>query len=174
MKPGALESLRGIQVALAEAITPSLGDVYSQDVAQTLTMLLESISAEWDSAAEDLQADNEAVRTLLDRASSVIPLLDGKGSGQALAKQIEDAVSRPPSTSLLLSELAAENETLRGALESTLVALEDHAAGPASAEPMELREAIYSHLRVWSAAGWSFWDVASFRERMAAIHSRGR
>ena len=65
MRPGSLESLRGVQTALAESIVPQLASAYGQDIAGTLQMLLESLAAEWDSLVEDLSEDNRRMRELL-------------------------------------------------------------------------------------------------------------
>ena len=42
---------------------------------------------------------------------------------------------------------------------------------PGSEKIDEVRIRIYKHLKEVSARGWSFWDVSSFRGRMAAINS---
>ena len=54
MRPKGIESIRAIQSALAEVIAPALISPFAQDAAQTLQMLLESLAAEWDSAADQL------------------------------------------------------------------------------------------------------------------------
>ena len=83
----------------------------------------------------------------------------------------EDAIAVTPAATLRISELTAESESLRAALEKVVEALEDIAAGSADAPAMALRRSIYAHLRTEAGAGWSFWDVASFRERMVALKS---
>ncbi len=172
MKPGGLASLRGIQVAIADALVPEMSSAYVQDVAQTLTMLLESLAAGWDTAAEDLASGNREVRLLLVEAVAVFSLPTNRNEPAALlVKQCEDAISVAPAASLRISELTAESESLRAPLENVLVALEDIAAGPAGAPAMTLRRSIYAHLRTEAGAGWSFWDLTSFRERMAALKS---
>ena len=172
MKPGGIESLRGLQAALADSIIPELQAMYAQDVAQTIAMLIESIAADWDTAADDLKTGNAAVRGLLREAFSVFSRLEaGNEQAGTLVKQVEEAVALPPAASLRISELTSESEQLRATLERVLVALEDIAAGPEDHPAMALRESIYSHLRIGAAAGWSFWDVASFRERMARLKS---
>jgi hypothetical protein len=174
MRPGSLDALRGIQTAIAEAIVPELQTVFAQDVAQVNNMLIESIAADWDSLVEDLQVDSSAVRALLEKAVSVLsPMVEGNELLSAHVTEIKGTLS-PGSNVLRISELTSENDTLRGALERTLVALEDIAAGPGDASAMALREAVYAHLRTVSAAGWSFWDVSSFRERMTALKSEDK
>ena len=171
MKPGGIASLRGIQAALADALVPELTTAYAQDAAQTLTMLLESLAAGWDTAAEDLVSGNAAVRDLLSQAVQVFVAGDGNEPAAPLVKLCEDAIAVPPAASLRLSALTAESESLRAVLERVVEALEDIAAGSADAPAMGLRRSIYAHLRTEAGAGWSFWDVASFRERMVALKS---
>jgi hypothetical protein len=108
---------------------------------------------------------------LLGKAVSILSGRVGNEPAGDLVSQIEEAIAAPSATSVRISELATESEKLRRVLEAVVVALEQIAAGPADAGAMALREAIYSHLRVEAGAGWSFWDVASFRERMAALKS---
>jgi hypothetical protein len=135
-------------------------------------MLLESLIGGLDSAVEDLVSGNRVVRELLSQAITVFSgEAGGNEQASALVKQCEEAIAVPPAARLLVSELTAEREALREALEQVLVALEDIAAGSADASAMALRRSIYAHLRTEAAAGWSFWDVASFRERMAALKS---
>jgi hypothetical protein len=171
VKPGGVESLRGIQAALADALVPELTSAYAQDAAQTLTMLLESLAAGWDTAVEDLVSANSAVRALLSQAVQVFAANEGNEPAASLVKMCEDAIAVPPAATLRISALTAESEALRAALEHVLVALEDIAAGSADAPAMALRRSIYAHLRTEAGAGWSFWDVASFRERMVALRS---
>jgi len=172
LKPDGITSLRGIQAALADALVPELSSAYAQDAAQTLTMLIESLVAGWDTAAEDLVSGNREVRRLLAEAVAVFSLpAAGNEPAAALVKLCEDAIAVPPVASLRISELTAESESLRAALEKVLVALEDIAAGSADVPAMALRWSIYAHLRGAAGAGWSFWDVASFRERMVRLKS---
>jgi hypothetical protein len=143
VKPDGIASLRGIQAALADALVPELTSAYTQDAAQTLTMLLESLAAEWDTAVEDLVSGNREVRRLLAEAVTVFsPPTNGNEQAAALVKQCEDAIAVAPAPSLRISTLAAEGERLRAALEKVLVALEDIAAGPVDAPAMALRRSI--------------------------------
>jgi hypothetical protein len=150
---------------------PELSSLYTQDAAQTLAMLLESLAADWDTAVEDLVSANTAVRDLLTQTISVLAPGEGNEPATAFVKQCEDAIGVPPAASLRISELTAESESLRAALEQVVEALEDIAAGSADAPAMALRRSIYAHLRTEAGAGWSFWDVASFRERMVTLKS---
>jgi hypothetical protein len=172
LKPGDLQSLRGVQAAIAETLVPELQSAFAQDAAQTLNMLLESLAGSLDSAVEDLVTNNKAVRGLLTEAARVFSTAaDGNEQAAAIVRKCEEAIAVRPASRLLVSELTAESEALRGALEQVLVALEDIAAGSADAPAMALRRSIYTHLKTEAAAGWSFWDIASFREKMAALKS---
>jgi hypothetical protein len=135
-------------------------------------MLIESIASEWDSLAEDLHTDNARMGELL--ATAVTRLRSfarGNETGDALVRQIEESSGGPGSPSLRISDLQAENERLRGSLERLIVVLEDAEPDPRYEALMGLRLAVYGHLRRVAAGGWSFWDMASFRERMAALKS---
>ena len=171
MKPGDNVSLRGVQSAIAGALVPELTSAYAQDAAQTLTMLVESLAGGWDSAVEDLVSGNARVRVLLSEAVSIFAVGGGNEPGASLVKVCEDAIAVPPTATLRISELTAESESLRAALEKVVEALEDVAAGSADASAMALRRSVYAHLRTEAGTGWSFWDVASFRERMVALKS---
>ena len=172
MRPGTLESLRGVQAAIADTILPELQAVYAQDVASMSQMLIESIASEWDSLAEDLHADSLRMRELLAAAiDSLRPFAGGNETIASIVRQIEELSGSPGAPSLRISDLTAENDRLRGLLERLIVALEDLQLDPRYGALMGLRSAIYGHLRRVAAGGWSFWDMASFRERMAALKS---
>jgi hypothetical protein len=164
-----LESLRAIQAALAEIMAPELTSPYAQDAAQTVQMLIESLAAEWNTAAADLQADNSALRALLARTRTLFAGPGGNDRTASLVTVIDDAIKAPPAASPALHDLRNENESLRGALERALEALEDMAVDGAPEKVLAVRSAVYSHLRQAALRGWSFWDVASFRERINAL-----
>jgi hypothetical protein len=171
MRPGSLESLRGIQAALAGSIIPELSSAYAQDTAGTLQMLIESLAAEWDGLVEELSEDNRLMRELLNEALSVLkPHSEGNETITRFVNKMEEPVGGS-GPSLRISVLNDENEALRGQLELLTVALEDVAPDPEYAALGDLRRAVYGHLRRVAASGWSFWDMASFRERMAALKS---
>lgn len=168
MRPTALESLRGLQAALVEAISPELSSMYAQDVTQTMQMLLESLAGETDRAAEDLRSDNQTVAALLSDAKSAIEVLPERNEQLSLlVPEIESVLAEPADGSLTISALTARNDRLCSTLERLLVALEDMAQAPETHTLMLARAAIYTHLRQVAVRGWSFWDVSSFRERMA-------
>ncbi len=144
----------------------------AQDTAQTLQMLLESVVGEWDTAADTLFRDNRSLGELLSQGLETvqsIPTVDHELS--ALSKDIQSVLEETPEESLALSALSDRNERLRGLLERSLVLLEDREGAPEFAPLMSLRRAIYVHLRQVAVRGWSFWDVLSFRERMARLRA---
>ena len=165
MKPATVESLRGIQAAMTEAIVPELSSAFAQDTAQTIQMLIESLAGEIDTAAEDLHADNRELRQIMSQARET---LAGRNEDAAsLVHQIDEVLVRSETEeeSLRLSSLTARNDQLRAVLEKVLMYLEDTAGQTDSLQP--LRQAAYAHLRRVAVRGWSFWDLMSFRERMA-------
>jgi hypothetical protein len=159
-----------VQAALAEVILPELQSLFGQDAVQVMSMMMESLAGEWDTAAQDLDSDNRALGELLSQAGSAIsslaqsnPSPEGRA---ALVKEIESVLGEAPAESLALSVLGARNSRLKGAMERVLVELEDAAGWPGMESLDAVRQAVYQHLRQVALRGWSFWDVASFRERM--------
>jgi len=172
VRPSAIEALRGVQEALLSTVAPELQTMLAQDTVQTVQMVLESLAAEWDTAADTLFRDNRRLGELLSQAREAVQAIpDVDPEMSALLKDIESVLEEPPEESLALSKLAQRNERLRGLLERTLVWLEDREGAPEFAPLMSLRNAIYMHLRQVAARGWSFWDVFSFRERMARLRA---
>jgi hypothetical protein len=172
MRPTGLESIRAIQAALADIIAPELTSAFAQDAAGTLQMLLESLAGDWDTAAEDLRCDNEALSVLLaasrDALDSALP---GNKSLASTVTDIENRLREIQDDSLTLSSLASRNHALRALLERILVAFED-LTGQSEYEKIDgMRQDIYAHLRKVATRGWSFWDISSFRERMVAVRS---
>lgn len=169
MRPNAIEVLRGLQGALMADIGPEVQSLFGQDMLQTVQMLLESVTNELDGAADSLVRDNQALRALLTRGADAVRTLDG-----GLAEEIADALDEPVDPSLTITALAAHNQRIRGLLERLLVICED-AVGTATENEalMAARSDAYRHLREVAARGWSFWDVFSFRERMARFRETG-
>ncbi|TMG05182.1 MAG: hypothetical protein E6I02_10005 [Chloroflexi bacterium] len=169
MRPTAIESLRAAQAALAELIAPELASAFALDAAQTVQMLLESLASEWDTAAETLSRDNETLSSLLSASGEALTGAPSRNESVApIVSQIE-RLRDDRASSLVLSDLASRNGSLRAALESVLVAFEELTGRPGSEMIDEVRNRIYNHLREEAARGWSFWDVSSFRGRMAAL-----
>jgi hypothetical protein len=172
MRPTGLESLRGLQAALADVISPELTSIFAQDTAGITQALVESIVGEWDTAGEDLRRDNETLAALLSasqRAFENSP--DSNESLSSIVSEIEIGLREPPKDSLTLSNLASRNGALMLILERVLMLAEDLAGEPGYDEITSLRRQIYAHLRDVATRGWSFWDISSFRERMAVLRS---
>jgi hypothetical protein len=175
MRPDGLESIHAVQSALAELIAPELTSPFTQDAAQTLQMLLESLAAEWDCAADELRSDNKTLGALLMSSGEAIKsALDGNESYAAVVSEIEQRLSEDVGDSIAISALSSRNDALRGTLEQILMAFEDVTGEPAFAAITSVRRDIYGHLRDVATRGWSFWDVSSFRGRMTAIRAAAR
>jgi len=172
VRPTGLESIRAAKAALAEVIFPELTSAFAQDVAQTVQMLLESLAGEWDSAPANLQHDNEALLQLLGAAREA---LKGAGRNESISSAVTEVEDRlgDRSDGLSLAELTARNDALRATLERILIVLEDITGAPGSEAIDAVRRDIYAHLRSVAVRGWSFWDITSFRGRMAEIRSPG-
>lgn len=167
MRPDGLEAIRAVQTALAEVIAPELQTPFARDTAQMLGMLLESIAGEWDGAAADLRRDNERVATLLSRLRDAVTADDGSaGAFASVVEEIDGVLSEPGDDSVLMTVLAARNQRLNEVLEAGVEQVEKvvSEAGYEWLEPV--RGEIYRHLRDVASRGWSFWDMASFREYM--------
>lgn len=155
---------------MAETLAPELQTMFAQDAAQTMAMLAESLAAEWDRAAEDLRADNAAIRALLQRAQAALKTLEGRNENRdSLVNQIDGVMRGAGDGDITISSLSAENQRLAAVLETLLCLAEDTEGerGPLA----DLRREAYAHLRRVAVRGWCFWDVASFRERMIRARS---
>jgi len=168
VRPTSVEVLRGLQGVLASDIGREVQSLFGQDALQTGQMLLEMLANELDGAADSLFRDNEALVELLGRGAAAVRPLDA-----ALAEETQAALAEETDTSLTLSALSARNSRLRGLLERLLVVCEDAAAGGKHAALMAVRADAYRHLRDVATRGWSFWDMLSFRERMAQLRAGG-
>ena len=172
MRPTGLESIRAVQAALAEIIAPELSSAFVQDTAGTLQMLLESLAGDWDTAAEDLRRDNEKLVVLLSASRDALKNVPGRNETLVpIVSDIEDRLREIQDDSLTISSLAVRNDALMGILERILVAFEDLTGQSGYGKVDGVRREIYAHLRQVATRGWSFWDVSSFRELMAAVRS---
>jgi hypothetical protein len=159
VRPNRIEALRGVQQGLASSPAAEAGAAFAEDAVRTSQMLLESVIGELAAGDEEAVAGGEALRDILARGAEAVRAHDG-----ALAGEIAAALAD--------SRVAAE--TLSGLLERLLVAAEDAVAAGEAAEPLlSDRSEAYRHLRRVEAGGWSFWDMASFRERMARFRADG-
>lgn len=172
MRPAALESLRGMQAALAEVLLPDLRTMFAQDAAQVLQFMVESLAAEWDTAADDLHRDNATLCGILAEARAAMNPKAGSNARLAsLVNDIDAVLGRTPPDSLAVSALQQRNTELTGALERLLIEIEE--SGEVEGGVGEVRRSVYRHLREVAVRGWSFWDIMSFRERMARARADG-
>lgn len=168
MRPNGVESIRGIQVALTEMVSPEVQSEFTRNVLQTIQMLLESLAGEWDTAAEDLHQDNrELADLLLLSAQAIRALPHGNDQLTSIVDEVDDVASGEEHQSLVASTMTARNNQLRATLERVLVAFEDVIDDARYSSLAPTRRILYQHLREVAVRGWSFWDAASFRERMA-------
>ncbi len=172
MRPDAVEVLRGLQGALLGTVMPEVQSLFVQDTLQSSQMLLEMLANEWDSAADTLSRDNEALAEMLGRAGAAMRSLPGQDKEmQRLADDIVASVAAPAKVSLTISALTARNYQLRSLLERAVVACEDAVGEKGREALLALRAEMYGHLREVAIRGWSFWDALSFRERMARLRA---
>ncbi|TET96080.1 MAG: hypothetical protein E3J29_05890 [Dehalococcoidia bacterium] len=169
MRPNAVEALRGLQGTLMSDITPEVKSLFGQETLQLAQMLLEMLVSEGDGAADNLARDTQTLCELLGRAVGALRPVDS-----ALAEEAAAASAEPTDPSLTVAALTTRNQRLRGLLERLLVLCEDVAeSAQASQDLMAVRSEAYRHLREVAARGWSFWDIFSFRERMARLRATG-
>lgn len=168
MRPDGLESIRAVQTALAEVIVPELQTPFARDTAQTLNMLLESVASSWDGIVSDPRRDNEALIALLFGLGQVLREDHGdEDEWASLVQDIDGVLSVSGDESDSVSWLAERNRRLNEVLESGLERIESVVGEPGYVSLHGVRKEIYEHLREVAGRGWSFWDVASFREYMA-------
>ena len=168
MRPTSVEVLRGLQGVLASDIGREVQSLFGQDALQTGQMLLEMLANELDGAADCLFRDNEALVQLLARGAAAVRSLDA-----GLAEDTQAALAEPTDGLLTISALSVRNRRLRTLVERLLVVCDDASAGGEQAALTAVRADAYRHLRDVAARGWSFWDMLSFRERMAQLRAGG-
>ena len=137
MRPNGEELLRGVQSSLTTYVLPELQTAYARTELMLVQALLGILASEWDSGAQRLVDDNAALRELALRGAEALDSADASLAGElrALAGEAEP--------SLRLSDLAAANGRLRGAI-GRLGALLEGTDTPALGE---LRAAVIEHLR---------------------------
>ncbi|MEO8458838.1 MAG: hypothetical protein ABI559_13630 [Chloroflexota bacterium] len=162
MRPTPSESLRAIQAAVGERFVPELQTLFAQEAATAVTMLVESLAAEEDTLAEDLRTDNGRLRQILDAARDVLARNTGPAS---LVSKLDGVLAQAGDGRIAISSLSTENDRLNGALAELLEHIEDtRGDGP---DPLdEVRAMAYRQLRRVAVRGWSYLDVAGFRERI--------
>jgi hypothetical protein len=163
MRPTVPETLRAIQGAIAEQLTPQLTSLFAMEAASAASMLAESLLAEWDTLAEDLHADNARLREILDAARGVLRSNEGAGS---LVSKIDGVLARAADERLAISSLSTENDQLSDALADLLELIEDTRSEPGHKNFDPVRAQSYRHLRRVAVRGWSYFDISGFRERI--------
>jgi len=164
MRPTAAESIRAIQAAIADQILPELTTPFAQEAASASNMLLESLAAEIDTAAQDLRDDNEALRAVLTHARDTLG--QSNENAQRIVNLIDGVLDQAGDGSITVSGLATQNDRLRAVLEQLLELIEDTNGEPGRESLAPVREEAYRHLRIVAVRGWSFFDVSGFRERI--------
>ncbi len=163
MRPTIAESLRAIQGAIAEQLTPELSSLFAMEAASAASMLVESLLAEWDTLAEDLRADNARLREILAAARDVLRSNEAAGS---LVRKIDGVLARAGDEPLAISSLSSENDQLSDALADLLELIEDTQGQPGTESLAPVRALAYRHLRRVAVRGWSYFDISGFRERI--------
>lgn len=137
MRPNGEELLRGVQSSLTTYVLPELQTAYARTELMLVQALLGILASEWDSGAQRLVDDNAALRELARRGGEALDSADASLSGELRS------LSGEAEPSLRLSDLAAANGRLRGAI-GRLGALLEGTDTPALGE---LRAAVIEHLR---------------------------
>jgi hypothetical protein len=163
VRPTIAESLRAIQAAIAEQLTPELSSLFAMEAATAATMLAESLFAEWDTLAEDLRADNARLCEILAAARDVLPSNEAAGS---LVGKIDGVLAQAGDERLAISSLSSENGQLSDALADLLELIEDTQGQPGTESLAPVRALAYRHLRRVAVRGWSYFDISGFRERI--------
>lgn len=167
MRPNAIESLRAVQGGVANVLAPEVTSLFAQEAVQAVSMIVESLVAEWDTAAQDLTDDNRILREILARGRGALNSVNGRNDAAGkIVSEIDGVLRQAGDGSIAVSSLAAENNRLRAALVVLLEYAED-SVGQGDKEIDAVRADAYRHLRQVATRGWSWFDVAGFRERMA-------
>ncbi len=167
MRPTPGESLRAIQSAIAEQLTPELSSLFAEEAASAATMLAESLFAEWDTLAEDLRADNARLRKILGSARDALSRVNRSNElAAALVNKIDGVLAQAGDDRLTVSSLGAENDRLSEALAELLELIEDKDGEPGFEGLAPVRAEVYLHLRRVAVRGWSYFDISGFRERI--------
>jgi hypothetical protein len=163
MRPTVAETLRAIQGAIAEQLTPQLTSLFAMEAATAASMLAESLLAEWDTLAEDLRADNAGLREILGAARDLLRSNEAAGS---LVSKIDGVLAQAGDERLAISSLSSENDQLSDALADLLELIEDTHGQPGCENFGPVRAQAYRHLRRVAVRGWSYFDISGFRERI--------
>jgi hypothetical protein len=159
VRPTPAESLRAIQAAVAEQLTPELSSLFAIEASTAITMLCESLIAEEDTLAEDLLADNTRLRDIL---ASARHALRSNTNATSLVSHIDGVLHEAGDRRLAISSLSEDNDRLNAVLAQLLELIEDREDETLA----PVRRAAYRHLRRVTCRGWSYFDVSGFRQRI--------
>jgi hypothetical protein len=104
--------LRNTIAGLATTLASEIHSPYAQAELRYAFALLDTIAAEWDTAAETLVRENDAVQAFLQEAAAAARAPEAPAELAALAGRLEAGATLPPATDLRLSTLAARNDAL--------------------------------------------------------------
>jgi chromosome segregation ATPase len=167
MRPTIAESLRAIQSAIAEQLTPELTSLFAIESASAASMLVESLYAEWDTLAEDLRADNARLREILGVSRAALHSIDRSNEvTTALVSKIDGVLAQAGDDRLAISSLRSASDQLSDALADLLELIEDTQGQPGTESLSPVRAQAYRHLRRVAVRGWSYLDISGFRERI--------
>ena len=125
LRPRADEIIRGIERSLAGHVLPELRTPYAIAQLHYAIMLLHTLKAEWDGAAERLVEDNRALRGLAAHAADMLDENHHDVAGELRVAAREDDAD------LRLKKLGDTNDRLRALHARVLAALGDDAIGEA-------------------------------------------
>lgn len=165
-RPTGVELARAVQGAIGEILAPEIKSAHAEEAVRTTAMMLETLASEWDTAADDLVRDIATLERILSDARESLMFVKGNEGASTLVTNIDGVIGGPKPDGLKLSVLSARHTELNEMLERLLVFIESGAADLA-----DVRAEAYAHLRDVTTRGWSFWDAASFREKMQQVRS---
>lgn len=143
MRPWPEEVLRAIQTGITTHLAPELQSNYARSQFAFGMMLFGIVQRDYDTAVPDLIEANRTLRSLLSDASDALGQIS-RDDAQTVIGEI--AGIAPPTDSLRLSALRAENDALRAVL-GRLAPLIEPAEDVEELAPLRpVRKAIYAHL----------------------------
>lgn len=168
MRPTGAEGLRAIQAAVAGVMTPELTTGYALEAASVAGMMIESLAAEWDTEVETLVSDNKQLKKLL---AEIREALGRNANAESVVNEVDGVLGQGGDAGLTLSALTSENARLMGGIERFLQFAEDAQGTPEAESLAAARAATYRRLKDVAVRGWSFFDVAGFREKIVAARA---
>ena len=167
MRPTIAESLRAIQGAITEQLTPELTSLFAIESASAASMLVESLIGDWDTLAEDLSIDNTRLREILGAGRDALQSIAGSNEVEDdLVSKIDRVLAQAGDMRLAISSLSSENDQLNDALADLLELMEGTDGEPGHENFAPVRAQAYRHLRHVAVRGWSYFDISGFRERI--------